>query len=195
MIALPKHKMTIDEFLIWSEHQPKEAGKFELWDGAIIEKHGAVGTMNAEKSKHWRLRAKLYKALDAAFVASGLEGEVVIDGATVPMPNRRAAEPDVLVYIGPPVGRDELVVPNPIIVCEVLSPSTARFDLTTKLQGYFELPSVMHYIVGDPDAPHVMHHWRDQSGTIEKRFMTDPQTPLRLDPPGLQVDLCSVLTP
>jgi CHAD domain-containing protein len=39
MIVLPKHKMTADEFLAWAETLPKEAGKFELWDGEVIVKH------------------------------------------------------------------------------------------------------------------------------------------------------------
>ena len=89
MTALPKQKMTVEEFLAWSETQPKEAGRFELWDGEIIEKHGAAGTMNAERSQHWRLKAKLYKAVDAAFIVAGLPGEVVIDGASVPMTGGR----------------------------------------------------------------------------------------------------------
>jgi Uma2 family endonuclease len=187
--------MTIDEFLAWSERQPKEAGRFELWDGEIIEKHGAAGTMNAQRATHVRMKGKLFLALQAAFEVSGVQGEVFSDGVLVPMPNGRLAEPDALVYLGPSILRDELVVPNPIIVCEVLSPSTARFDLTNKLQGYFELPSVMHYLIGDPDVPQLIHHWRDQDGKIGKQVTTDPQIKLRLDPPGLLVDLAQVLAP
>ena len=41
MLSLPKHKMTVDEFLAWSEGLPKEAGRFELRDGEVIEKRGA----------------------------------------------------------------------------------------------------------------------------------------------------------
>jgi Uma2 family endonuclease len=195
MTALPKNKMTVPEFLAWSERQPKEAGRFELWDGEIIEKHGAAGTMNAQQLQHWRMKSRLYRALLDAFEIAGLKGEVVIDSATVQLPGGRATEPDVLAYLGPLVARNELIVPSPIIVCEVLSPSTARFDLTTKLQGYFELPSVMHYLVGDPDVPQLIHHWRGLAGSIEKLVISDSMTKLRLDPPGLLVDLGQVLAP
>ncbi len=195
MIALPEHNMSIEEFLAWSERQPKEAGRFELWDGEIIEKHGAAGTINAQRANHVRMKGKLFLALHAAFAISGLTGEVFSDGVSVPMPRGRLVEHDALAYLGPLIARNDLVVPNPIIICAVLSPSTARFDVTTKLQGYFELPSVMHYIVADPDVPHLIHHWRGQNGTIEKQIITAPLTPMRLDPPGLQVDLRSVLAP
>ena len=39
-IAIPEREMTLDEFLAWSETVPKEAGRFELWDGRVVEKHG-----------------------------------------------------------------------------------------------------------------------------------------------------------
>ena len=34
------------------------------------------------------------------------------------MPGGRLAEPDVLVYLGAKVARDQIIVPNPIIICE-----------------------------------------------------------------------------
>ena len=195
MTALPKHKMTIDEFLAWSETQPKEAGRFELWDGEIIEKFGEAGTMNAERSQHWRLKAALYRAVYSAFSATGLAGDVVVDGASVPMPGGRVAEPDVLVYLGPLIPRNQLLVTDPIIICEVLSPGTARFDMTAKFAGYFELPSLQHYILADPDIPQIIHHARGPGGTITTRIVTDRSTSLELDPPGLHVSLADVLEP
>ena len=157
MTALPQHTMTVEEFLAWSAAQPKEAGRFELWDGLIIEKRGAAGEMNAERSQHWRMKAALYRAAYAALKVSGLEGDVVIDGAGVRLPSNRLVEPDVLVYLGPKVGRDALIVPDPIIVCEVLSPSTAKLDLSLKLDGYFALASIQHYVIADPDKPMGTH--------------------------------------
>ncbi len=63
MIALPKHKMTADEFLVWAESLPKEAGKFELWDGEVIVKHGPAGQQNAERSQHWEVKGATFAAL------------------------------------------------------------------------------------------------------------------------------------
>ena len=74
MTALPKHKMTVDEFLLWSEAQPKQAGRFELWDGEIIEKQGAAGTINAQPSQHWDMKIKHYRAIFDAMASLGSRG-------------------------------------------------------------------------------------------------------------------------
>jgi Uma2 family endonuclease len=195
MNAQAKHIPTAETFLAWAQAQPKEAGRFEFWDGKVIEKHGPAGTMNAERSQHWRMKAALYRALHAALKASGLAGDTIVDGASVRLPAGRFSEPDVLVYLGPRVPRDALVIDHPIIVCEVLSPSTAQFDLTAKLEGYFALPSVEHYVIGDPDGLLVIHHARTAGSARATRTYRDRNVALILDPPGLTVDLGDVLEP
>jgi Uma2 family endonuclease len=84
-----------------------------------------------------------------------------------------------------------LEVPNPLIAVEVLSPSTAKMDKGAKLQGYFSLPSLHHYLVIDPDRPALIHHKRGTGEALETRVMAGPR--LLLDPPGLDVDLTEVL--
>ena len=97
----------------------------------------------------------------------------------------------MLVYCGEKVPRDVLEVPNPLIVVEVLSPSTGSMDLGAKLQGYFAIPSLHHYLVIDPDRPLLIHHKRGTGDAIETRIAGGPS--LRLDPPGLDLELAEVL--
>ncbi|MGE0697918.1 MAG: Uma2 family endonuclease [Hyphomicrobiaceae bacterium] len=89
---------------------------------------------------------------------------------------------------------DSLVVPAPIIVCEVLSPSTAKHDMSAKLEAYFTLPSVQHYIIADPDKPMLIVHSRRADDALTTRLYADPSARLRLDPPGLDVDLSEALS-
>jgi Uma2 family endonuclease len=191
MIALPKHKMTADEFLAWAEKLPKEAGKFELWDGEVIVKHGPAGQMNAERSQHWEVKGAIYRSLHDAIKRAGVRCFAALDGASVRFADDKLVEPDVLVYRGEKVPRDVLEVPNPLIVVEVLSPSTGSFDLGVKMQGYFALPSVHHYLVVDPDRPLIIHHKRGAGDVFETRIPTIGS--LKLDPPGLDLDLTEVL--
>jgi Uma2 family endonuclease len=191
MIALPKHKMTADEFLAGAESLPKEAGKFELWDGEVIVKHGPVGQQNAERSQHWEAKGAVSLALHDAIKRAGLSCHVAIGGPTMRFANDKLVEPDVLVYCGQKVPRGTLEVPNPVIVVEVLSPSTGTMDCGVKLQGYFALPSVHHYLIIDPDRPLMIHHKRGTGDAIETRIATGSS--LRLDPPGLELDLAEVL--
>jgi Uma2 family endonuclease len=82
-------------------------------------------------------------------------------------------------------------VPNPLILVEVLSPSTKKRDHGVKLQGYFTLPSLFHYLIVDPDRTRLVHHKRGATDAIEPHIATGPR--LRLEPPGLDVDLTEVL--
>ena len=189
MIDLPKRKMTADEFLAWAESLPKEAGKFELWDGEVIVRHGPG--FEEERSEHWDTKGAMYRALHDAIKRAGLPCFAAVDGPMVRLSPNRMARPDVLVYCGPRVPRGVQEVPDPIILVEVLSPSTKKRDHGVKLQGYFTLPSLFHYLIIDPDRQRLVHHKRRAGTTIEPHIVTGPG--LQLDPPGLDVDLTEAL--
>lgn len=42
--------MTAEEFRVWSERQPKEDGRFELWDGKVLVTRGPAGSPDGEVS-------------------------------------------------------------------------------------------------------------------------------------------------
>jgi Uma2 family endonuclease len=191
MITLPTHKMTADEFLAWAEGLPKEAGRFELWDGDVIVKRGPAGFENAERSEHWEIKFAIARALHDAVQRAGPPCHVAVEGPSVRFTINRLVEPDALVYCGERVPRGVLEVPNPLIAVEVLSPSTTKMDKGAKLQGYFSLPSLHHYLVIDPDRPVLIHHARGTGEALETRVTAGPR--LVLDPPGLDVDLTEVL--
>ncbi len=44
------------------------------------------------------------------------------------------------------------MIPAPVVVVEILSPGTKTVDTTKKLEGYFKLASVRHYLIIDPIA-------------------------------------------
>ena len=48
-------------------------------------------------------------------------------------------------------------------------------------------------IIADPDKPLLIVHSRGQGDALTTRLIADPATRLRLDPPGLEVDLSEVL--
>ena len=80
---------------------------------------------------------------------------------------------------------------GPVIVVEILSPSSIHMDTSAKLIGYFKLESVRHYFVIDPDARTVTHH-RRVSGN---RILTDTVMTgtLRLDVPDITIDIGALL--
>jgi Uma2 family endonuclease len=94
MTALPRHRMTADEFLVWAEAQPKEAGRFELWDGEVIVKRGPTGQQQSERARHWEAKFSIATALKAAVKKSGLRCYAVPEGASLRVTDSRGFEPD-----------------------------------------------------------------------------------------------------
>ena len=191
MTDLPKYKMTADEYLSWAECLPREAGRYELWDGDVIVRHGPAGFENAERAQHWKVKGALYRALHDAVKRAGLPCHAAGEGPSVRISERRLVEPDALVYCGPEVLPWMLEVPNPVIVAEVLSPSTRQFDMGDKRHGYFALPSLHHCLIVDPDRALLIHHRRGSGTEPDTEIVTGPS--LRLDLPGIDVDLMEVL--
>src|SRR5882724_3575669 len=177
-IAL-RRSFTVEEYLAWSNAQT-ERQRSELINGQIV-------ALAPERIKHTKVKLAVAMALKAAVVRSGLPCHVLADGPTVRIDDHTAYEPDALVYCGQELPGDALVVPNPVIIVEVLSPTTMHTDTSAKLVGYFKLPSVQHYLIIDPDACAVAHHSRAADGTVSGRTVTSGT--LRLDPPGLAIDV------
>jgi len=180
MTAVRKSLMSHTEFLAWAINQP---GKWELIDGVPV-------AMSPERVVHGDTEYRVARALDTVIQKADVECRFVLDSALVPIDQHRSFQPDALVYCGPQVAGDALEIPNPIIVVEVLSPSTAIRDLRDKLAGYFLVPSIMHYLIVDPDKRMVIHHRRTDTA-IETRIATSGA--INLDPPGLEMELSEML--
>jgi Uma2 family endonuclease len=179
-IALPA-RLDFDEFLAWAARQ--EEGKFELIDGVVV-------MQQSQQWSHAKTKAMVYVALMEAVENAGLPFYVAPDGPTIRISKRKGFVPDALVAALPEPAPDSLVITNPVIVVEVLSPSTAKIDATKKLAGYFEVPSIQHYLVVDAEGRTITHHKRASGDVLETRIVGAGS--LRLDPPGIEVDLARV---
>jgi Uma2 family endonuclease len=80
-------------------------------------------------------------------------------------------------------------IPNPVLLVEVLSPSTAADDHGLKLDGYFSVRSIEHYLIIDADRRIMIHHKRGRDGAIETRILRDGA--VRLDPPGFEAEVAT----
>ncbi len=181
MSALTKPRMTVDEFLTWAMTQP---GRYELH-------HGEIYVMSPENAGHAEIKFAIHRALLAGIRTAGLVCYVLPDGMTVRIDDKTAYEPDAIVYCGPKIPRSAVEVPNPLIIVEVLSPSTRSVDLSVKLAAYFRLPSLSNYLIVDPSQPMIIHHSRGSSGdTILTRVVNDGS--IVLDPPGLEIALADI---
>jgi Uma2 family endonuclease len=127
----PPGRMTVDEFLAWAMAQPE--GRFELVDGAVV-------AMAPERAAHARLKARVWRAFDDQIRDRSLPWEALPDGMTVKVDDHTAYEPDAQVQCGERLADEEVIVATPVIVVEVLSPSTATRDTGAKLADYIRMP-------------------------------------------------------
>ena len=183
MTGAAQKLMTVDEFLSWAGGRE---GRFELIDGRPV-------AMAPERAAHLLTKAQAWAAIRRAVDRAALPCTVFPDGATVRISAHSAFEPDALVACGAPVPPDAIEIPNPLIVVEVLSESTAARDHGLKLVGYFSLPSLAHYLILDPERRSLIHHRRGQADVIETRILT--AGPLILDPPGLTLSVEELFPP
>lgn len=174
-------RFTADEFLAWAMEQP--TGRYELH-------HGRIVPMAPERVAHARAKARAWLALSTAIRTRGLACEALTDGVSVRIDAETVFEPDALVRCGPPAPDDAIEIDDPVILVEVVSPSSRGPDSGTKLVAYFTLPSVRHYLVIDTVAQTVVHHSRGHDGAIAARILREGA--FKLDPPGLTVDVADI---
>jgi Uma2 family endonuclease len=169
--------MTAHEFIAWTTAQPKGA-RCELVDGEIY-------AMASQRSSHALAAFRIARRLAEGVEAAGLDCTVYPDGMPVEIDATTVYEPDAIVRCGPQLPGDAVRVSDPLIVVEVLSPSTRAVDTGLKLAGYFRIASLRHYLVMRAEARTVVHHARDESGAISTRIIRDG--PLTLEPPGIEL--------
>jgi Uma2 family endonuclease len=175
--------MTVADYLAWGDSQ-SERIRSELINGQIV-------AMAPERADHNKAKGSVYSALRQAVKTAGVPCEVFTDGMTVPIDTHTAYEPDALVHCGSSIPPSQLTAPTPVIVVEVISPTSAHSDTSAKLVGYFKLASVRHYLVINPETRTVTHHMRADDGAIKAVTLTAGS--LRLDPPGIALDVTDLL--
>lgn len=171
-------RMSRAEYLAWADAQPR--GRFERVDGEIV-------AMAPERAGHARRKMNVASALRDAVKLGDLPCEVFPDGMSVAV-GESDFEPDAILRCGDPLDDDRVDVPDPLVIVEVLSPSTRHVDLTRKMTAYFQVPSLRHYLVVFTEERKVVHHRRADAGDVlETRIVTTGA--IQLDPPGISLPI------
>ena len=164
--------MTVDEFLAWAEGQQ---GRWELLDGVPM-------AMSPERAGHDRSIDAANKTIQAALRRAKLCFSMFLfDCVPVRLDTRTVFQPDLVVCGGDTTTGDGFDITNPVVVVEFLSPSTLVVDMRLKVLRYFELPSVQHYLILDPDDRSVIHYERGEGDVLLTRIVSNGE--LRLEPP------------
>ncbi len=82
--------------------------------------------------------------------------------------------PDAVVVCGEVQTAPGRVIQNPVLIVEVLSPSTAEFDRSEKLAQYQQIESLQHILYVEQNRPAIEHFERDATGTwVSRGVVTD----------------------
>jgi Uma2 family endonuclease len=181
MSVAEKPRMTADEFILWAESQNE--GRYELVAGEVV-------SMAPERLLHALVKARTWRALDDAIRSAQLACTAYPDGMAVMIDEGTVYEPDAFVRCGEPLDDDAVSIIDPVIVVEVLSPSSRARDAGAKLADYVRLPSLRHYLLIDAKTRAVVHHRIEGGGRIETQVLRDGS--LDLDPPGLRITIADL---
>ena len=170
----------LEAFVRWHERQPET---FEFVGGAPV--------MMAPASRaHTMLKGNVFAALRQALQASGHGSGCTAysDGIEI-----RAfgvsAIPDVVVSCHPP----DLASPieaAPVVIVEIVSPSTALRDRVEKWAAYRRMPSLGHYVLVEQERRLVELHTRKGDIVFEERFIETGE--VTLDAVGVTLDLDAI---
>lgn len=155
MTAQPKHDMTEAEYL---DHERASITKSDYYDGHVYAMTGAkephnLIAGNVIASLHGQLRRK-----PCRIYPSDMRVKVIQTGLNT--------YPDVVVLCGVPQFVDEKrdTITNPIVIIEILSPSTERYDRGMKFRHYRSIETLRDYILIAQDLQHIEHYTRHENG-------------------------------
>jgi Uma2 family endonuclease len=179
MATDPKQRLTIQEYLTL-ERQAET--KSDYLDGEMFAMSGA-------SREHNVISVKLASSLDIQ-LAEG-DCEVYAHDMRVKTPDDLLTYPDVVVVCGERVFEDSEVdtLLNPVLIAEVLSPSTEAYDRLTKLEHYRRTPSVAEVLLVAQDRPLVEHWVRQGDGRWIVEDIQDLEATVELPSIGCVLDL------
>jgi Uma2 family endonuclease len=147
---------TPEEYLAWERLQPE---KHELHGGEVFDMAGAT-------LEHNKIVANVLAELRAALRQKRCE--VYASDLRVKVPATGLyTYPDASVVCGRPELEDGVLdtLLNPLILVEVLSPSTEDYDRGTKFTNYRTIPSFRDYVLISTDRVLVEYHTRKDDGS------------------------------
>ena len=137
------------------KQQRMTAAEFLAWDAGQTIKHEFVGgdvfAMAGGEDRNATAAGNLYIALRQHLRGSpcrvyGSDVKLRVDTAD------SFFYPDLMVTCSAADAADRLIKREPVLVVEVLSPSTAAYDRGDKFASYRQLPSLAEYLLVDVDS-------------------------------------------
>lgn len=181
---LSQHYYSLDEYFAL-EHAGD--ARYEYWNGDIhCMSGGSRDHIRISANVFYRLRQRLEGGLCEAFTA-----EQPVKTPTLP-PYRY---PDASAACGESKfenirGMDALT--KPVLIVEVLSPTTAAHDHEEKFTAYRAIPTFHEYLLVAQDAARVTHYVRQPNSVWERRDVNSLDASLALESVGCELKMSDI---
>jgi Uma2 family endonuclease len=167
IMALPQSKLSAAEYLDWENHQE---ARHELYRGEIF---AMVGVRRTHGIVSFNVAASLKQQL------KGSPCQAFTESLKVQVAEDSIFYPDVFVTCDPADLNTDYIFRAPTVIVDVLSESTQAYDRGLKFALYRRLPSLMEYVLIDPDTHRVEVFRRGTDGLFTLHDYTDtPRFPL-----------------
>ena len=168
---------TVEEFEVWHARQP------ERWE--FID--GQPRLMAPASMKHSIIKSNAFAALHRALASTPCTA--LVDGPQI-LTDDISAIPDVVVTCSA-IDLSTPVIAEPVIIVEVMSPSSEQNDTGLRWLAYRNIPSLRHYLVLSQDQRLV--HVHSRAGDIwRERFLGAGA--LELDEPPVRLEIADLYT-
>ena len=170
------------------QREEKAKYKSEYYNGKIVKMAGATYNHNKLATNVLVSLSINIKKLQNKFVALNSDQKVYI-------PSRNSVlYPDALVIADKPEfwqGRKD-VITNPLVVVEVLSPSTQTFDVFQKFHLYQELSSFCEYIIVSQTGVAIEQWYRKDINSWLKSEMNSPDQHLKIHSLAIEIPISEI---
>lgn len=179
-VPTPQRRLTPEEYLAI-----ERAAEFksEFYHGRMLAMAGA-------NERHNLIAGNLFALLRSALRAKGCQTYIADMKVSVHR-GEIFTYPDVVAACGEIEFADEArtVLLNPTIIVEVQSKSTERHDRGWKFHNYFNIPSLVDYLLVSQDKPFIEHFVRRPDGTRMFEFVEGLDATLKLSAIDLSIPL------
>jgi Uma2 family endonuclease len=102
--------------------------------------------------------------------------------------------PDIVMVCGKAQMAGDIpdTIENPVLIVEVLSNSTERYDRGRKYARYRSIPSLMHYILIDQETAEVEHFERQSDGSWLMRETYGLSSVFRIHSLGIEIPMAEI---
>jgi Uma2 family endonuclease len=177
--------VTLREYVLW---EAKRDEKYEYHNGKIVK-------MPYARGPHNEITMNIAAAIKIAVKGHEKKYRVLSGDQKIYLPEiNHGVYPDAVVVCEAPEFWDDdtLLLVNPLLIVEVLSKSTQKYDREGKFDLYKTRPSFEEYVLVRQDTCEVETRYREEPGLWRETVVTDPNGSVFLKSLGCSISVADI---